>query len=187
MAKTGLWEEKQMIKVPCFGYEGYYEVTDCGKVISLKRTTTNGKTLAQGSNGAGYKTVTLSKNGNSQTHLVHRLVVMSLVGQPPAGKTDVNHKDGNKHNNHIENLEWVSRQENIQHSVDNGLQPKNKVGHEDCQSKFFWAIFPDGCCGIFKGLADFSRKYGISRRAIIRVINGEQKSYKGFIFGGMDV
>ena len=176
-----------MIKVPCCEYDGYYEITDAGEIISLKRRTTRGGILSQGNNGAGYKSVTLSKDGIIKTHLVHRLVALSFLGNPPVNKTDVNHRDGNKHNNRLENLEWVSRKENIQHSVDNGLQPKNKVGNEDCQSKLFWAIFPDGCYGIFKGIAEFSRQHNISRRSVIRVIKGEQESYKGFIFGGCNV
>lgn len=53
---------------------------------------------------------------------VHRLVMFAHLGDPPDGKPWVNHKDGNKANNHVSNLEWTSISENIQHKFDSGLQ-----------------------------------------------------------------
>ena len=60
-----------------------------------------------------YVTVSL----NSKTRAVHRLVALAFLGPPPFGpKTEVNHKDGNKHNNAVSNLEWCSKKMNEQHS-----------------------------------------------------------------------
>ena len=106
------------------GYQGLYEVSDRGRVRSLKRSTTSGKTLRPCVSG-GYGVVDLSKNGNSRTYLVHRLVASNFLGFPK-GK-QVNHKDGVKSNNNLSNLEWVSVKENNEHAVKNGLKHKVSI------------------------------------------------------------
>jgi hypothetical protein len=107
------------------GYEGLYEVNEIGEVYSCERTTSNGKHLRRkrlkgGSFSNDYKFVCLRKDGVNKNHSVHRLVAETFIPNP-LNLSDVNHKDGNKLNNHVSNLEWCSRSENLAHAVRIGL------------------------------------------------------------------
>jgi hypothetical protein len=106
---------------PVVGFEGLYEVSNLGRVKSLKRTTTSGRELVQSLN-RGYKYVVLSKNGKQYNAKVHRLVAESYIPNPE-GKKEVNHIDGNKANNAVENLEWATASENSRHAMQSGLNP----------------------------------------------------------------
>lgn len=68
----------------------------------------------------GYLTVDLYEHGKRRTERVHRLVAEAFVPNPD-NKPEVNHKDGNKHNNNADNLEWVTKKENCEHAWNNGL------------------------------------------------------------------
>ena len=76
----------------------------------------------------GYKEVLLSENGRTNNARVHRLIAETFIPNPD-NLRDVNHKDGNKLNNDISNLEWVSHSENVKHSYNNGLQNKVRNKH----------------------------------------------------------
>ena len=105
-----------------------YDITRDGKVIN-KNT---GYQLTPQLNGKGYLRVSIGK----QLMFVHRLVAEKYIPNPD-NKTQVNHKDGNKLNNCVDNLEWVSNQENRNHAIDNGLHligekcPRHKITEED--------------------------------------------------------
>lgn len=95
------------------GFDGY-EASNTGKVRDCK----TGKVLNQSTNAYGYKTVGIRvSKGVWRTQMVHRLVATAFIRPPQKGE-QVNHKDGKKDNNHIDNLEWVTAAENIQHSFD---------------------------------------------------------------------
>lgn len=108
---------------PVVGYEGLYEVSNCGRVRSVSRTVKCGakqrmvseRILKPSISNAGYHTVGLSKNGVSATSRVHRLVAMAFVPNPD-GKSEVNHIDGNPRNNTPSNLEWCTHSENMLHA-----------------------------------------------------------------------
>ena len=89
------------------GYEGLYQVTSCGKVWSYKRK----KFLKPFKNRGGYLRVNLSKNGEVKTYLVHRLV-QEVYLPNPNNLPCVNHKDENKENNALQNLEWCTYEYN---------------------------------------------------------------------------
>lgn len=101
------------------GYDGYM-VSSIGRVSSSLRKK-SGHILIQCDDGRGYCLVGILKGQKKHTKRVHRLVAEAFLKKDPARK-EVNHKDGNKKNNNISNLEWATRQENIQHCVDNKLQ-----------------------------------------------------------------
>ena len=105
------------------GYNGKYLITTNGEVYScnthkwLKLSVHNGK--------LPYYYVTLSMNGKTKKHLIHRLVAETFIDNPD-NLPQVNHKDGDPKNNNINNLEWVSNAENTQHAYKNKLR-KEKV------------------------------------------------------------
>lgn len=121
------------------GYEGLYQVSSDGRVKSLpflQRYThwrtgkelfrqTKERILSANIINSGYAVVQLWKNDKAQPFLIHRLVAeYYLQGSP---KPTVNHKDGNKLNNKINNLEWASYSENLEHAVISGLNLQAKA------------------------------------------------------------
>lgn len=91
------------------GYEGIYRASSSGKIYSIKtwkeRVTIN----------SVYLMITLSNKGRNKMFTVHSLIALTFLGDRPQGM-HINHKDGDKHNNNIENLEYVTRSENMIHA-----------------------------------------------------------------------
>lgn len=170
------------IKKEIKGYEGLYVITSSGKVISLgngKSTNPGTKRIRQLKTqikSNGYQQVKLSKNGRSKYFTVHRLVATHfLVDQP--GKKEVNHKDGNKLNNHVNNLEWVNSSENQKHAFKTGLQKPVK-GAENKQSKKVVQMDLTGrVLKTWDSLGQLKRNTGFNTYGIIKCCKG-QKKYK---------
>ena len=109
-----------------------YEIDEVGNIYSLERVVTGGKNkclrrlkeklLKPSIDRYGYKKIVLTKNSKSYYFTVHRLVAINFIGDPEAERNTVNHKDGNKLNNHVSNLELMSHKENLQHAWDTGLK-----------------------------------------------------------------
>lgn len=111
---------------PVTGYENYYEVNLQGTVRS-KRPRNRGQGMTPRIDRAGYLTVRLNKPGRlSSTQYVHRILALAFIPNPD-GKCCVNHLNGNKLDNSLENLAWVSHQENVKHAYDMGLVAKPNV------------------------------------------------------------
>lgn len=107
------------------GYEGYYEISSNGIVRNIK----TGRRLKPDLHKEGYDRVTLSKDGVSKHLFNHRLVAISFLPNEENHPV-VNHIDGNRQNNAVENLEWCSHKHNAQHAIKLGLKTI-KTG-EDC-------------------------------------------------------
>lgn len=117
------------------GYEGAYQVSNTGKIRSLDRMVNNkrtGKMFSKGVvkkiflNNHGYPIIPLVTDGRRRTKSVHRLVAIAFISNPK-NKKEVNHKDLDKENNHVSNLEWMTKSENMKHAYDNGaLTPFNR-------------------------------------------------------------
>ena len=99
------------------GWKERYKVSNHGKVYSKLYN----KIMSPCKAHDGYHRLTLMRNYKQKTMLVHRLVLIAFVGDPPTKKHHANHKDGNKDNNNINNLEWVTPKENQRHAYDTGL------------------------------------------------------------------
>lgn len=115
---------------PIEGTDGKYEVSNLGRVC------TNGKrpgvlTLTKQKSGYRYAMIQLS-NGKQKNCRVHRLVAEHFLPNPDNMK-EVNHKDGNKDNNHVSNLEWCTRSHNVKHSFDTGLKQPHRWTAEERQ------------------------------------------------------
>jgi phosphomevalonate kinase len=115
---------------PCFNYENKYEVSNTGKVRKIKTK----RELIGHISISGYKRVSLSKDNKNINRTIHRLVIQSFIGNIP--NKVVNHKNGIKTDNRLENLEWVTISENTKHSFDNCLQV-NKKGLESPFAKMW--------------------------------------------------
>ena len=115
---------------PIIGYEGLYEVSNFGRVRNRV------KALSLLKDSSGYLQIQLSKNNKPSGKKVHRLVLEAFIGSPSTPKHQCNHKNGNKQDNRLENLEWVSPKENMVHAWKTGLNrmtpeqiEKNRQAH----------------------------------------------------------
>lgn len=108
--------------------ETCYYAKECGTIISMHSGIA--KELKPATDKKGYRRVGLTIDGKLCTKKVHRIIA-SLYISNPNNKPIVNHIDGNKANNNLSNLEWVTAKENTKHAIDNGLfvfpSPINKV------------------------------------------------------------
>lgn len=148
-----------------------YEVSVYGEVYS-KRSE---RLLSPGDND-GYLCVVLCKDAKMYTKKIHRLVAETFIPNP-MGKQEVNHKDGVKRNNRLTNLEWCTREENIQHAVRNGLQ---KRPYDAGSPRKRIRIVETG--ELFDSISDCARHIGDdpSHTHISSCINGRRKTHKGY-------
>lgn len=108
---------------PIPDYEGLYCATADGKVFSIKgsrRSKFNPQSLTPRKVSLGYHGITLTKNGVRKQCLLHRIIAQTFIPNPE-NKPTVNHKDGNKQNNCVANLEWCTQKEQIKHAIETGL------------------------------------------------------------------
>lgn len=104
---------------PIVGYEGLYEVNFCGSVRSLHKKNYK-KELTPKLDRAGYLSFTLCKNATPKSKFGHRLVAEAFILNPE-NKAEVNHKNGIRTDNSVDNLEWVTHSENMIHAYCIGL------------------------------------------------------------------
>ena len=104
------------------GFEGLYFVSDDGCLYNQKMK----KHKQHIHPITGYCQQILRKNGKTYMRYMHRLVAEAFIPNPDHLR-EVNHKDGNKLNNAVSNLEWVSRSQNMKHSYETGLRPTTKI------------------------------------------------------------
>lgn len=160
------------------GYEGLYEISHTGVVISAPRSGSKGGVMKQWPNRQGYKRVFLSKNNKTKGHFVHKLVALSFCGPHLPGYV-VNHLDGNKKNNHHLNLEWCTREENEAHKQrvlgedSKGIKNGNSILTEN-QVLEIRAKMLRGVKGFTKFLAN---KYGVNEQVIRDIWNRKRWRY----------
>lgn len=158
---------------PVKNFEGLYEISDKGDVYSL----ITGKILKHSIKRTGYHQVTLSKAGRLTYKGVHNLVAESFIPNPE-GKKQINHKDGNKSNNSVGNLEWCTSQENIIHAI-------YTLGERKIRVKQF---SKDGhLVKIWDSIVEAGIGTGIKPQHIWRNAQGLRKSTGGFVFKYADI
>lgn len=116
------------------GYEGLYQISNFGRIKSLPKKRINGtnfyiqkeKILKPQLKTKRYLGINLTKNKMHKNFLVHRLVAEAFIDNP-YDLPQVNHKDCNKLNNNINNLEWCTQEENLNHALRNGLLTKGRL------------------------------------------------------------
>lgn len=166
---------------PISDYEGSYEISSYGRVKSFptkRRTTTI--ILKPKLTKDGYYETTLYSEEKPKYIRTHRLVAQAFIPNLQ-NKPQVNHKDGNKLNNYVGNLEWCTNQENITHSIEMGLQ--NPVGHNNFNAKPVAQYDLDGnLIQKYKCIRYASDDTGIKQGNISRVCNGHRKTSGGYIW-----
>jgi hypothetical protein len=169
-------KEKDMWK-DVEGYEGRYQISDEGQV---KRNYKNkpSRILKNRSTNYGYATVSLSKNGEARTCAVHRLVANAFLDRPE-GSTEVNHKDGNKMNNNVSNLEWVTQAENRYHAMEKiGRPPFGKAPRKvRCLDVITGEVVAE-----YRSMSEAARSVGTAyaRPSISLVCHGMQQTAYGY-------
>ena len=154
-------------------YEGFYAVSNLGAVKRLKsgHRTHIGKKLSPVVNGYGYCQAGLSIRGKAYTKRIHSLVMSAFVGQCPRG-LQINHKNGIKTDNRLENLEYITPRENIRHSIEklgNSFQGENNgcaILTENQVREIRKTYIPHKVT-----LAFLAKKYGVSLDCIYTVIH----------------
>jgi DNA-binding XRE family transcriptional regulator len=100
------------------GYEGIYKISSLGRVRSFYHNKNDGCLLKLRRGRAGYLRVWLCLDGKKKPESVHRLVAKAFLGPAPSPCHEVNHKNGDKTDNRVENLEWVTSSQNKEHARD---------------------------------------------------------------------
>lgn len=143
-----------------------YLISNLGNV-----KTVNGKPKKIVYDNKGYGRVELWKNNKGRKFRVHRLVAEAFIPNP-LGKEQVNHIDGNKKNNCVSNLEWVTPKENIRHAIENNLS-SIKYGSKNISSKLKEedVKYIRENAGINKSVRELSEIYKVSTTTIYNIIN----------------
>lgn len=162
---------------PIKGYGGLYEVSNTGKVKSFKNQAKYKEGRMLKTDNKRYPTLMLYGNGKGKRFLVHRLVAETFIPNLE-NKSQVNHKDGNKKNNHVSNLEWCTSKENIEHALVTGI---GTIGERNGLSKFtnkqikYLRKIYKPYDSRFGGAA-LARKYGTSNKTMHMILSNQ--SYK---------
>lgn len=149
------------------GYNGKYQVSCNGNVRSFTKWK-NGNNLKKHVDGHGYYIVMLVGSGRNDVRrrFVHRLVAEAFIDNPN-NLAEVNHIDGVKTNNVVSNLEWVSRDENIQHAVRTGLIPYKKGAEHYCARSVIQKDKDGNIVRIWGCIADIKRELGYATNGIV--------------------
>ena len=149
---------------PIVGYENY-EISNYGNC----RKKDSEQNLKPHLNSAGYVRYGLSKNGKTKMFFAHRLVAKAFL-KNPENKPQVNHKDNNKLNNHISNLEYCTQNENIKQQYKYGKITRKINGKIFCKEKN----------KIYDTLEEAAKDIGVHRRSVYNALNGLVEKTNGF-------
>lgn len=144
-----------------------YEVSNKGRIRNRKTKRIMSTTI----NNKGYETIAITRNNNVYNMRVHRMVAKTFHNNEYRDGLDVNHIDGNKLNNKVDNLEWCTRKENVQHAIRTGLFSLN---HRKQKVR----IVETG--EIFDSITECAKSLGCDRTAVGCCINGKSKTCMGY-------
>lgn len=152
------------------GVKTNYEVSDDGKVRNIK----TGKILKYWIDRDGYYRTTISINKKSYHTGTHRFVAIAFIPNPD-NLPEVNHKNGKKWDNRVENLEWVTTQENVQHAFYTGLKYAT-LGEDNSLSVYTEKQIRKVCSLLEKGMSNkkISEKTGVNRKYITDIKKGRR-------------
>lgn len=154
---------------------GQYKVSNTGKVMTVR----TGRILTPVIDARGYERVCLFKSERDRRYKVHRLVALAFVPNPD-GKKQVNHIDGNKRNNCVSNLEWVTNEENMHHSRANGLHDGHQRFCDSKKKRIIATFIESGEEFVFESILSAKKTIGTSH--IQEVLKGIRSEAKGYTF-----
>ena len=158
------------------GYKGLYQVSNLGRVKSLNYRRTGKEGIMKGvDDGCGYLQVALSKDGKDKKCRLNRLVAQAFL-ENPNSLPEVNHKNEDKTDNCVENLEWCDRAYNVNYGTGN----KNRA---EKRSKPLYSINKEsGLVTYWESAKVASRQTGIAKQNICACLKGNRKSAGGHIW-----
>lgn len=158
------------------GWEGLYVVNEQGVIKSTARNGNGFKehVMSQSTDSYGYKVVKMRNKDKVCTLKVHRIVATAFLPNPN-NKPQVNHKDGNKTNNSVTNLEWVTASENIKHAKALGLQQECPNRVKVCKISLTGEHI-----ATYKSLKEAGTMNNICWTGISAVLRGKRKTAGGF-------
>lgn len=164
------------------GYEGIYKVSSNGDIYSI----ISKKNLRKVKSSTGYFHVQLYSNRKPKTINVHTIVADAFLPEKQ-GCPEINHKDGNKANNSVENLERVSKSENAKHAIRTGLRKPSpmigRIGEENPNSKEILQYNINGqYLRSWNGIAEAARFVGCSASSISACLTGRKKTATHYIW-----
>lgn len=143
------------------GYEGIYRVSSTGTITPVTPRNKYRTVLNPSTDGSGYQIVSLVKNGVKHTKTVHRIVAEAFYGQ---SNLDVNHKNGNKADNRLSNLEFCTKSENSKHAIKTGLfKPNFKRIAVDKRKQVEQLTTSDDLVATYQSAHEASRLTGYNR------------------------
>lgn len=171
------------------GYVGIYQVSNYGRIKSLSRHIyrKNGqisklqeKILSPGIDKYGYYIVVLC-NGKKETKTIHRIVALSFINNPN-NLPEIDHKDGNRKNNKVENLRWVTRKENANNpiSILRYSHTAKQIQNYKYLMKSVKQIKDGKVIAEYESMRDAERKTKIAHSSIKKTITGKLKNAGGF-------
>lgn len=164
MNKKEVWKD-------IVGYEGLYKVSSKGQIYSVKRKRKMNLTT----NKNGYKHVKLYTKGKYKTISIHRLVAKTFL-ENPENHPVVNHLDEDKLNNNVENLEWCTQKQNVNH----GTGRQRRAEAVKMQVEQYTLDFQ--YIKTYKSAIDIQKELGFHQSAISRVCRGERKTAYKYIW-----
>lgn len=161
------------------GYEGLYQVSSLGRVKSLERIDSNGhpvkeRVLTSFPNRSGYCKVNLYRDRNMEVKSVHRLVAETFIPNPD-NLPQVNHKDEDKGNNLVENLEWCTASYNTNYGTHNERAAK-------ANEQAIYVITDSGHRYYFDSARKAAEIIGLKVCSVSDCLHGRQKTHRGFTF-----
>jgi len=161
------------------GYEGMYQVSSHGRVMRVAggQGTWAERILRPRKGRNGYVRVGLSRGGENEDAYIHRLVAEAFLGLQPSPDHEVNHKNGIRDDNRVENLEWVTRSQNLKHAYRTlGVEPRNLRGEDIGNSRLTYQEVRQLRRLYMSGeytQAELARRFGVSQSTVSRTIRGE--------------
>lgn len=169
------------------GYEGLYQVSNLGRVKSIPRKyTKKEERILKATIDHGYMTIWLFKKGKGKGKRIHRLVAENFINKTNDERNIVNHKDGNKANNKVDNLEWCTQKENVNHAIKNGLfvfNPQLLLEKGKIKGKEVIQIDKDGnIIKEWRTISEVEKTLGFNASHIGECCKGKYKTANGYIW-----
>ena len=157
-------------------YEGLYQASTLGRIKNQKT-----KNIIYGGIKRGYREVILIKDGVRKYKLVHRLVAQTFIPNKE-NKPQINHIDGNKLNNNVDNLEWCTQSENMKHAYKLGLQKPLYAKNNPRAKRVKQYNLNKELIKEYYGVKEASRINGLNPRDISKCCQKKRKQVGGYIW-----